>query len=393
MLTQRQIFFEHVGQTSPSPIALEIVKANGIFLHDAAGKIYFDLISGISVSNVGHRHPKIIEAIKDQLDDYLHVMVYGECIQSPQVKFAHKLASLLPSNLSSIFFVNSGSEATEGALKLCKRSTGRTQMVCFNNAYHGSTQGALSVAGNEELKNSFRPLLPGVTILPFNSETALLQITNKTACVIAESIQGEAGVILPAYDFLVKLRNRCDETGALLIFDEIQTAFGRTGKFFAFEHFGVVPDVLLLGKALGGGMPLGAFIASNGLMASLTSNPVLGHITTFGGHPLSCAAGYASMQVIIEEKLMESVQQKEALFRKYLQHPFIQEVRGKGLFLSLEFESEELNKRIVHRCIENGVLVDWFLFASHCLRIAPPLNITDKQIETACRLIIKSIIH
>ena len=393
MLTQRQIFFEHLGQTSLSPIALEIVKANGTFLHDAAGKIYFDLISGISVSNVGHRHPKIIEAIKKQLDDYLHVMVYGECIQSPQVKFAQMLALQLPSNLSSIFFVNSGSEATEGALKLCKRITGRTQMVCFNNAYHGSTQGALSVAGNEELKNSFRPLLPGVTILPFNSEAELLQITDKTACVIVEPIQGEAGVILPEDDFLVKVRHRCDETGALLIFDEIQTAFGRTGKFFAFEHFGVVPDVLLLGKALGGGMPLGAFIASNELMGSLTSNPVLGHITTFGGHPLSCAAGYASMQVIIEEKLMESVQHKEALFRKYLQHPFIRDIRGKGLFLTLEFESEELNKRIVHRCIENGVLVDWFLFASHCLRIAPPLNISDKQIETACRLIIKSIIH
>lgn len=391
MLTQRQIFFEHLAQTSPDPIALEIVKANGTFLYDASGRIYFDLISGISVSNIGHRHPKVIEAIRKQLDEYLHVMVYGECIQSPQVNFAKLLTEHLPGSLSSVYFVNSGSEATEGALKLSKRFTGRTGMVCFKNAYHGSTQGALSVAGNEELKNSFRPLLPGIKVLTFNSTDELDLITTETACVIVEPIQGEAGVIIPENDFLNKLRKRCSETGALLIFDEIQTAFGRTGKLFAFEHFDVIPDILLLGKALGGGMPLGAFISSHEVMQMLSHDPVLGHITTFGGHPLCCASGLAAMHVLLEEHLMDTVLNKGALFRKNLQHPLIKNIRGKGLFLSLEFEDEDLNKKIIHRCLDKGVLVDWFLFASTCLRIAPPLTITETQIETACKIITKCI--
>jgi acetylornithine/N-succinyldiaminopimelate aminotransferase len=391
MISQRQIFFDHLAQTSSAPLALEIAKANGTYLYDHSGKIYFDLISGISVSNVGHRHPKVIEAIKKQLDDYLHLMVYGEYIQSPQVKFAGLLTEHLPQNLSNVFFVNSGSEATEGALKLAKRFTGRTGLVCFKNAYHGSTHGALSVGGNEELKNSFRPLLPDVTVLSYNAIEELEQITRQTACVLVEPIQAEAGIILPSNNFLEKLRARCNETGTLLIFDEIQTAFGRTGKLFAFEHYNVVPDILLLGKALGGGMPLGAFISSVEIMRSLTHNPVLGHITTFGGHPVCCAAGLAAMQVLEDEKLLESVPKKEALFRKNLQHPRIKNIRGKGLFLSLEFETAEMNKKIIQHCIEKSVIVDWFLFAPHCMRIAPPVTISEAQIETACNLIIKSI--
>ena len=391
MQSQRQIFFDHLAPTSSSPIALEIVKANGIYLYDASGRIYIDLISGISVSSIGHLHPKVIEAIKKQTDQYLHLMVYGEFIQTPQVQFAELLAKHLPEKLSSVFFVNSGSEATEGAMKLAKRFTGRTEIISFVNGYHGSTQGALSAGGNEEFKNSFRPLLPDCKILPFNSESDLDQITERTACVLVEPIQGEAGIILPSDNFLTSLRSRCDETGTLLIFDEIQTAFGRTGKLFAFQHYNVTPDVLLLGKALGGGMPLGAFISSKEIMNSLTNNPVLGHITTFGGHPVCCAAGLAAFEVLLNEKLMEDVPLKEDLFRKNLQHPLIKNIRGKGLFLALEFEGEELNRKIINTCIEKGVVVDWFLFAADCLRIAPPLIISKTQIETACKLILKSI--
>jgi len=391
MSSQREIFFSNLAQTSPAPLALEIVKADGVYLYDASGKTYFDLISGISVSSVGHRHPKVIEAIKGQMDNYLHLMVYGEYIQSPQVKFAELLTQHLPKNLSSVFFTGSGSEATEGAMKLAKRFTGRTGIVSFSNAYHGSTQGALSIAGNEELKNSFRPLLPGIKILSFNSSEDLDQIDSQTACVIVEPIQGEAGVIVPENNFLKHLRTRCDETGALLVFDEIQTAFGRTGKLFAFEHYDVIPDIILLGKALGGGMPSGAFISSKEIMQALTYNPVLGHITTFGGHPLCCAAGNAAMIALLNEKLMEGVKQKEECFRKNLVHSSIKNIRGKGLFLALEFENEKLNREIVALCIEKGVIVDWFLFAPHFMRIAPPLTITEAQIETACKLISESI--
>jgi acetylornithine/N-succinyldiaminopimelate aminotransferase len=393
MLSQRQIFLDHLAQTSPLPIALEIIKANGIYLYDASGRIYFDLISGISVSHLGHRHPKVIDAIKKQADDYLHLMAYGEFIQSPQVKFARLLTDHLPENLSTIYFVNSGSEATEGALKLAKRFTGRTELVCFKNGYHGSTQGALSVAGNEELKNSFRPLLPDVRILRFNSFDDLEQITGKTACVLVEPVQGEAGIVMPVSDYLPAIRKRCDETVALLIFDEIQTAFGRTGNLFAFNSSfcGITPDILLLGKALGGGMPLGAFISSKEIMRALTNKPVLGHITTFGGHPVCCAAGHAAMEALLAENLMDAVADKEKLFREKLIHPLIKNIHGKGLFLSLEFESEELNKKIVSACIEKGVVVDWFLFAPERMRIAPPLIITETQIDTACKIILKSI--
>ena len=390
-MSLREHFFNHLAQTSPSPLAIEFVKASGIFLYDVKGKKYFDLISGISVSNLGHGNKKIIDAIKKQADDYLHLMVYGEYIESPQVVLAKKLAGLLPSNLSSSYLVNSGAEAVEGAIKLSRRYTGRTEIISFENAYHGSTMGALSIGGNELLKNAFRPLLPGTRLLKFNDTGDLDFITNETAAVFIEPIQGEAGVRVPEGTYLQKLRDRCNETGTLLVFDEIQTAMGRTGKLFYFEHTGVIPDILLLSKSFGGGMPLGAFISSGKIMSAFTSNPVLGHITTFGGHPVSCASALAALNELTETSLMESIALKEKLFRDKLQHPLIKEIRGKGLFLALQFSSEELNRKIIQRCIEGGVLVDWFLFSPDSLRIAPPLIITEAEIEESCSLILHSL--
>ncbi|MEO8086825.1 MAG: aspartate aminotransferase family protein [Bacteroidota bacterium] len=387
----RDYFFRHLAQTSPAPVAIEFVKAAGITLFDKDGKKYSDLISGIAVSNLGHGNKKIIEAIKKQADDYLHLMVYGEYIESPQVSLAKKLAGLLPSTLSTTYFVNSGSEAVEGAIKLAKRYTGRARIVSFRNAYHGSSTGALSIGGNEELKNAFRPLMPGVQILDFNSIADLEMITNETAAVFVEPIQAEAGIILPGKNFLSRLREKCSETGALLVFDEIQTAMGRTGKLFCFEHENVIPDILLLAKAFGGGMPLGAFISSGEIMSTLAVNPVLGHITTFGGHPVSCAASLAALSELAETSIIAETMQKEKLFRQKLQHPLIREIRGKGLFLSLQFSSEEINRKIIQRCISDGVLVDWFLFAPDCMRIAPPLIITEAEIESCCSIIMNSI--
>jgi acetylornithine/N-succinyldiaminopimelate aminotransferase len=391
MYNERQLFFDHLGQTSPTPLALEIDKAEGIYLYDRSGKKYIDLISGISVSNIGHRHPKVIAAIKEQLDKYLHLMVYGEYVQSPQVLFAGLLAEQLPKNLNNVFFVNSGTEAVEGALKLAKRYTGRTGIISFKNAYHGSSHGSLSVTGNEELKNSFRPLLPQVDFIEFNEERDLIGITDKTACVIIETIQGEAGVVLPENDYLKKLRKKCDETGALLILDEIQCGFGRTGKLFAFQHYGIDPDILCLAKGMGGGMPIGAFISSEKIMRSLTHSPVLGHITTFGGHPVSCASGLAALKVLIEERLTDNVPAKENLFRRLLKHSEINEIRGKGLLLSVQFETAEINKKVIEKCVEKGLIVDWFLFCDSAMRIAPPLTITDSEIESACKIIMESI--
>jgi acetylornithine/N-succinyldiaminopimelate aminotransferase len=384
----RQLFLQHNAQTSAAPLALEITKAEGCKLWDADGKEYIDLIGGISVCNVGHRHPKVIEAIKQQLDAYLHIMVYGELVQSPQVKYAKLLTDHLPSSLNSVYFTSSGTEATEGAMKLAKRVTGRTEMVCFNNSYHGSTQGALSVMGSEYWRNAFRPLLPGVHHADYNSFEALEFITTNTACVIAETIQAEAGVNAPLKEWIVALRNKCTQTGTLLILDEIQCGFGRNGTLWAFEQFGIVPDVLLLGKALGGGMPLGAFIADKKLMDAFTDNPVLGHITTFGGHSVCCAAGMAAMNVLLNEKLMDDVFAKEQLFRTLLHHPKIKAVRSRGLMIAVEFENFEQNKQIIDACIENGVFTDWFLFASHCMRIAPPLTISEEEIKKACGIIL-----
>jgi len=391
MLTSRQVFFNHVAQTSETPLALEIEKAEGIYLYEAGGKKYIDLISGISVSNIGHRHPKVIAAVKEQLDKYMHLMVYGEYVQSPQTMLAKALSGHLPAQLSSVYFVNSGTEAIEGAMKLSKRCTGRSEIISFKNAYHGSTQGSLSIMGSEEFKNAYRPLLPDTKLLHFNSPEDLDRVTERTACVIVETIQGEAGAIVPENDFLMKLRRRCTEVGALLVADEIQCGFGRTGSLFAFEQYGFIPDILCLAKGMGGGMPIGAFISSKEIMDSFTNNPVLGHITTFGGHPVCCAAALATLQVLIDDKLAESVAAKEELFRSLLKHPLIRSVKGKGLLLALEFESYEQNKRIIDKCIAAGVITDWFLFNSHSMRIAPPLTITEDEIRFACGIILESI--
>jgi acetylornithine/N-succinyldiaminopimelate aminotransferase len=388
-MNQRELFFRHVAQTSTAPLALEIVKAEGSRLWDADGKEYIDLIAGISVCNVGHRHPRVIKAIKKQLDEYLHLLVYGELVQSPQVQYAKLITDHLPGTLNSVFFTNSGAEAVEGAMKLAKRATGRTQIIAFKQSYHGSTQGALSIIGDEYWRQAFRPLLPDVWHLDHGSMEAIDAITELTACVIAEPIQAERGVYAPAKEWMQALRKKCTETGTLLILDEIQTGFGRTGTLWAFEQFNITPDVLLLGKALGGGMPLGAFIAKQSVMAHLTDNPVLGHITTFGGHPVCCAAGLAALKVLLKETLVQEVKKKEALFLKLLQHPAIKTVRSNGLMMAVEFDSYDTNKRIIDACIANGVLTDWFLFAPQCMRIVPPLTISPKEIKRACKVIVE----
>ncbi len=387
-MTNRQLFLNHVGQTSEAPLALEIVRAEGCKLFEADGKEYIDLIGGISVCNVGHRHPKVIEAIKKQLDDYLHIMVYGELVQSPQVQYATLLTQYLPASLNSVFFTASGSEATEGAMKLAKRFQNRTQIISFKNSYHGSTQGALSVMGSEYWQQAFRPLLPDILQLNYNSVEELDNITERTACVIAETIQAEAGVLVPQNGWLKALRKKCDETGTLLVLDEIQCGFGRNGTLWAFEQFDVVPDILLLGKALGGGMPLGAFVANKKIMDSFTHDPVLGHINTFGGHPVCCAAGLAAFKVLLNEKLVEGVKKKEALFISLLHHFKIKAVRSRGLMMAVEFENFDLNKKVIDALIVANVFTDWFLFASNCLRIVPPLTISDEEITLACKKII-----
>ncbi len=387
-MTQRQLFLAHVGQTSQAPLALEIVKASGSSLWDINGKKYIDLIAGISVCNVGHCHPQVIAAIKNQVDQYMHIMVYGELVESPQVAYAKLLTDHLPATLNSVFYTASGSEATEGAMKLSKRFTGRTQIISFKNSYHGSTQGALSIMGDEYWRNAFRPLLPDTMQLNYNSFEDLQHITEKTACVVAETVQAEAGVLVPQNNWLTALRTRCTRTGTLLVLDEIQCAFGRNGTLFAFEQFNVVPDILLLGKALGGGMPLGAFVADKKIMDSLTHNPVLGHINTFGGHPVSCAAGMAALIVLLQENLISTVKEKEQLFLSLLQHPALKAVRSCGLMLAVEFDSFDINKKVIDALIEEGVFTDWFLFAANCLRIVPPLVITNKEIELACQKLI-----
>jgi acetylornithine/N-succinyldiaminopimelate aminotransferase len=384
MLTNRQLFLRHLGQTSSAPMMLEIVRAEGVFMFGPDGEKYLDLISGVSVSNTGHCHPKVVEAVKSQVDSYMHLMVYGEIIQSPQVKYSERLAEILPPALDTCYFVNSGSEAVEGALKLAKRYTGRSRIISFRNSYHGSTHGALSIQGSELYKNAFRPLLPDTYLVDFNGEMSVEAIGNKTACVIIEPIQGEAGVIFPENDFLEKIRNKCNSTGTLLIFDEIQTGFGRTGHMFAIDRFGIVPDILVLAKALGGGMPLGAFISSNEIMTALVSDPPLGHITTFGGHPVCCAAGLASLNVLIEENLIETCISKSALFRKELIHPLISEVRGEGLLLAIQL----IDHKYVHYAITHasvyGLILDYFLFCKNAFRIAPPLTISPDEIIIAC---------
>jgi len=390
-MSLRSLFLRHVAQTSPMPPMLEVEKAEGIYLYNTAGKRYIDFISGISVSNVGHRHPYVLAAIQNQLNRYLHVMVYGEFVQGPQVRLATKLAGLLPYPLDSVYFVNSGSEATEGALKLAKRFTGRSEIVTFENAYHGSSHGALSVMGNEFFKKAYRPLLPDVTIIAFNEENELRKITERTACVIAETFQGEAGAKVPDFEWLRNLRQRCTEMGVLLILDEIQTGFGRTGTLFAFEQAGIVPDILLIAKGMGGGLPIGAFIASREHMQTLTHDPVLGHITTFGGNAVCCASALATLEVLLDENLIESVAEKEQLIRSQLVHPDILEIRGKGLLLAVEFGSVERSLSVMVKCMELGLITDWFLFADTCLRVSPPLIITLKELEEACSVFLKAV--
>jgi acetylornithine/N-succinyldiaminopimelate aminotransferase len=387
-MTNRQLFLQHVGQTSEAPLCLNIVHAQGSKMTDAAGKEYLDLIAGISVCNIGHRHPKVVEAIKKQADEYLHIMVYGELVENPQVNYAKLLTDNLPKNLNAVFFTASGSEATEGAMKLAKRFTGRSQIISFKNSYHGSTQGALSIMGSEYWQQAYRPLLPDVMQLRYNNFNDLENITERTACVVAETVQAEAGVLPPKDGWLPALRERCTKTGTLLVLDEIQCGFGRNGSLFAFEQFNVIPDILLLGKALGGGMPLGAFIADKFVMDHFTFNPVLGHINTFGGHPVSCAAGTAALKVLLDEKIIKQVFEKEKIFQRLLQHKLIKNVNSLGLMIAVEFDSFETNKKVIDALIENGVFTDWFLFAAHALRISPPLNMSDEDIKTACAKII-----
>ena len=390
-MNQRALFLQHVAQTSDAPLAIEITHAEGCYLYDASGKQYLDLIGGISVCNMGHRHPAVVKAIKEQADQYLHVLVYGEFIQSPQVQYAKALADSLPPALDSVFFTNSGAEATEGAMKLAKRATGRSQMIGFKNAYHGSTQGALSVMGDEYWRNAYRPLLPDIIHADYNEMRSLDLVTEKTACVIAETVQAESGITVPEKNWLKALREKCTEHSALLIFDEIQAGFGRTGTLWAFEQFNVVPDILLLGKALGGGMPLGAFIADKNVMQQLSFNPVLGHITTFGGHPVSCAAGKAAFEILLSENYIKDVAEKEKMLVEKLQHHSIKKINHCGLWLSLQFESAETAQKIIHTCVKNGLITDWFLFAPDCLRIAPPLTTTGEEINYVCKIIIDSI--
>jgi|WetSurMetagenome_2_1015567.scaffolds.fasta_scaffold01461_4 acetylornithine/N-succinyldiaminopimelate aminotransferase len=384
MLTNRQLFLRNLGQTSSAPMLLEIIRAEGVFMYGPGGEKYLDLISGVAVSNTGHCHPKVLEAVKTQVDSYMHLMVYGEIIQNPQVKYAERLAGILPPELSSCYFVNSGSEAVEGALKLAKRYTGRSRIISFKNSYHGSTHGALSIQGSEQFRNAFRPLLPDTFQVDFNDVRSLESIDNSTACVIIEPIQGEAGIICPENGFLEKIKSRCKSTGTLLIFDEIQTGFGRTGFMFAIDRFGVVPDILLLAKALGGGMPLGAFISSSEIMSALISNPTLGHITTFGGHPVCCAAGLASLNVIIEENLVELCNARSALFKKELRHALISDVRGEGLLLAIQLADIDYVQYVIAHAPDYGLVLDYFLFCNTAIRIAPPLVITEDEIHMAC---------
>lgn len=390
-MNHRQLFLKHLGQTSEFPLLLEIERAEGLYMYDKEQKRYLDLISGIGVSTIGHRHPKVIEAIEDQTNKYLHLMVYGEFVSSPQVQLAQALANTLPDTLNNVFLVNSGSEAAEGALKLAKRHTGKSKVISCKNAYHGSTSGALSMCGSEGLKNAFRPLLPDMHHIEYGVQEELMQIDDQTAAIIIETVQGEAGVRQAEKSYFKALKDRCKATGTLLILDEIQCGFGRTGKFWAFEHYDITPDILLCAKGMGGGMPIGAFISSKKIMHDLTHDPILGHITTFGGHPVSAAASLATIEVLLNETLIDEVADKEALFRSLLKHDKIHDVRSKGLLMAVEFESFDFLEKIIQQLLHDGILSDWFLFCEHSMRIAPPLTITEKEIKMACNTILQAI--
>lgn len=390
-LSQRQLFLQHLAQTTDFPMGLEIERAEGSYLFDTNGKKYLDLISGISVSSIGHRHPKVVEAIKTQVDKYLHLMVYGEYIQSPQVQLAEKLSQILGKGFESSYLVNSGSEAIEGAMKLAKRATGRIEIISMKNAYHGSTQGALSVIGSEEFKAGFRPLIPGTRAIRFNHLEDLEFITKSTAAVLIEPVQGEAGYVPPAKGYLRALRKKCTEQGALLIFDEVQCGFGRTGKMFAHQKENVRPDIIALAKGMGGGMPIGAFVASKKLMGCLKENPILGHITTFGGHPVSAAASVACIKTIENEDLISTVKHKSDLFLKLLKHSKIREVRGVGLMLAVQLDTFENVQKVIEHCLNKGVISDWFLFCDNAIRLSPPLNISETDIRFACKVLLEGV--
>lgn len=383
-------FLQLQGQTNQHPYLIDVEKAEGIYIWDKSGKKYMDMIAGVAVNNIGHRHPEVVKAIKEQLDKYLHVMVYGEYIQDAQLALAENLASILPASLSCSYIVNSGTEANEAAVKLAKRYTGRSHIVACEGAYHGSTHGSLSFTNNETKKAAFTPLLPNVDFIKFNDIASLEVITEATACVLIETIQGDAGLIKPTMEFIQALRNKCIEKGALLIFDEVQVGMGRTGKMFAFEHYNVVPDILTLGKALGGGMPIGAFVASHEMMQTLTHNPVLGHITTFGGHPVIAAAANACLNVLKTTDWIAQTERKGQLLEELLlSHPKIKEIRRAGLFFAIEMEAVEVVQQVVDNCLKEGVIGFWFLSTPTAFRLSPPLCISDEELKTAAAIILK----
>lgn len=387
-----RFFLNHVAQTSDTPLGIQISHAQGVWMFDIKGKKYLDCISGISVSNLGHSNPYIINAIKQQIDKHMHLMVYGEIIQSPQVLLASKLNKLLPEKLNNIYFVNSGSEAVEGAMKLAKRHTGRARFVSIEKAYHGSSQGAMSLMSDEYFQHRFAPLLPGIDFIKQNEfEHINRLITNETAAVFVEPIMSEKGYMPCTKAFLQAIKNRCEETKTLLVFDEIQSGMGRTGSFFAFQDLQIEPDILLLAKAFGGGMPLGAFISSSEIMSCLMNHPVLGHITTFGGHPVSCSASLAAIEFLENEDVLKSISEKEVLFRQLLIHPKIKEVTGKGLMLAINLEDPMLCRKVIDQCVKDGLLIDWFLYAEHKIRLSPPLIIQTEEIQIICEIILKNL--
>ena len=387
----RTLFFRHIGQTSPAPMGLEITHGKGNYLYDVAGKKYLDLIAGISVSNIGHGNPKVVEAIKNQADAYLHTLVYGEHIQAIQVRLAEAIVATLPTPLDQVFFVNSGSEAIEGAMKLAKRYTGKPEITACSKAYHGSSHGALSLNGDEYFRRNFRPLLPGIGQIEFGNPADFEKITEKTAAVVIEAVQGEAGIRVAPPSYFAALKQRCSETGTLIILDEIQTGFGRTGTFWKMQSLGIVPDIVVMAKGMGGGMPLGAFAAPVAIMQTLTENPVLGHISTFGGNPVCCAASLATLEYIQENRLVEMVPEKNTLFCNLLQHSCISEIRSAGLMLAVELGSFDRVLAAITYCLENGLISDWFLHCNTALRIAPPLTISNDEIEWACRVLVEAI--
>ncbi|MEM9837040.1 MAG: aspartate aminotransferase family protein [Bacteroidota bacterium] len=390
-MNQRQRFLAHLAQTSPFPMGLEVTRAEGVYLVGRDGQRYLDLIAGIGVSSLGHCHPAVVEAVQRQAETFMHVMVYGEYVLSPQVELATLMTKHLPDGLDNVYFTNSGTEATEGAMKLAKRYTGRAEFIAATNSYHGSTQGAASLMWPKDFTRAYHPLLPGIKHLDFNCDFCLSRITERTAAVILETVQAEWGIRKPRKEWLQAVRKRCDDVGALLILDEIQAGYGRTGSLWAFEQYGVVPDILLLAKGMGGGMPIGAFVAPQSIMSCLSDNPILGHITTFGGHPVSCAAGLATLTAVLENNCIYEVPKKEAHFLRRLKHPAIRDLRHAGLWMAVELDDFDQVQRVIAYCLDHGLITDWFLFNNRSIRIAPPLIITHEEIDLACDILLAGL--